>query len=263
MNLFTRVLSSLVALGVLVLVAQFSGAKGLFILSIFVVFVASYEASLLLLDSPYIKLPTAVLATGVFTLLSIKIETGLYALSLSIVFLIGIITFTPFKEREKLFKLQSGSLLVVFYCGLFPGFIGSILFAHNSLTLFSTLLAIVFCGDTFAYLFGSKFGKHKILPAISPSKSWEGTIFGLIGSICASIILSKWNSIAIIPSIILGLGTGLCAQLGDFFESSLKRLKDVKDTGQIMPGHGGMLDRLDGLFFGGPIFYWLALVIFR
>ena len=116
------------------------------------------------------------------------------------------------------------------------------------------LVCGVFCSvwanDSFAYLVGSKFGKHKLAPRISPKKSWEGFIGGLVGSmaIWCLITLIPGVNMAIPQALVFGLICGLSGVLGDLAESRIKRNSGVKDSGTIMPGHGGLLDRCDSLF---------------
>lgn len=97
---------------------------------------------------------------------------------------------------------------------------------------------------------GSKFGKHKLAPRISPKKSWEGFIGGLVGSmaIWCLITLIPGVNMAIPQALVFGLICGLSGVLGDLAESRIKRNSGVKDSGTIMPGHGGLLDRCDSLF---------------
>ena len=108
----------------------------------------------------------------------------------------------------------------------------------------------VWANDSFAYLVGSKFGKHKLAPRISPKKSWEGFIGGLVGSmvIWCFITLIPGVNMQIPQALAFGLVCGLFGVLGDLAESRIKRNSGVKDSGTIMPGHGGLLDRCDSLF---------------
>ena len=121
-------------------------------------------------------------------------------------------------------------------------------------------IATVFANDTLAYLVGKKFGTRRIYKSISPNKTVEGTMAGLIGSI---LTLSVMVNIFGIPfsgteSIILGLILGIAAQAGDLLESFLKRKARVKDSGSMLPGHGGILDRLDSIVFPFVIIYYCA-----
>lgn len=108
----------------------------------------------------------------------------------------------------------------------------------------------VWANDVFAYLIGRKFGKHKLAPKTSPKKSWEGFFAGLIGSMAVWVGLSfiPGVSMGIAQSLIFGLICGLMGVLGDLAESRIKRNSGFKDSGTIMPGHGGLLDRCDSLF---------------
>ncbi len=108
--------------------------------------------------------------------------------------------------------------------------------------------------------FGSNFGKHKLYPAVSPNKSIEGGVGGVIGSILAVILagVTFLPQVGVIDGVLIGLVLGVSGQLGDLFESLLKRACGVKDSGNMIPGHGGLLDRLDSLLFAFPVVYYLA-----
>ena len=123
-----------------------------------------------------------------------------------------------------------------------------------SLILLMFILTWTF--DTFAYLFGVRFGKTKIMPSVSPKKSWEGFAGGFIFSVLASFITTHYflevdNSIALAMSLFLPF----TATLGDFTESYFKRQAGVKDSGNFIPGHGGMLDRMDAFMITIPVLY--------
>lgn len=113
------------------------------------------------------------------------------------------------------------------------------------------LFAIVWSGDISAYLVGKKFGKHKIAPSISPGKSWEGFAASMIASILIACFInyaiSSTDTIQYTLSIGLGVTLAIVGLLGDLFESSLKRRAGVKDSGRLIPGHGGLFDRVDAL----------------
>jgi len=125
--------------------------------------------------------------------------------------------------------------------------------------IFMTLIVIMSC-DSFAYFIGRSLGKNKLYPAVSPNKSIEGALGGLFGSILAVLIV-KYTFLPIIGvfgAVLIGLVLGVMGQLGDLFESLLKRACQVKDSGTMIPGHGGILDRLDSLLFAFPIVYYIA-----
>jgi phosphatidate cytidylyltransferase len=128
---------------------------------------------------------------------------------------------------------------------------------HGRLALITVLLA-VWAGDTFAYFGGRLFGRHRMAPTTSPKKTWEGFVVGAAATIfVAFIALYKQHVISTPHAIVLGVVIAVAAPLGDLFESLLKRDMDVKDTGTLLGGHGGMLDRADALLFAGPAAYFV------
>jgi phosphatidate cytidylyltransferase len=141
---------------------------------------------------------------------------------------------------------------------------------------------VVWSGDIFAYYAGRTFGKHKLAPRISPGKTWEGTIASFLGSVVLALILfvynqqimlvlSQWHladpsglpdmskEMLIFSGVILGACVNIAAQIGDLVESMLKRGAGVKDSGAILPGHGGILDRIDALLFALPVVFLYAV----
>jgi phosphatidate cytidylyltransferase len=130
---------------------------------------------------------------------------------------------------------------------------------HGRLVAFSVLLA-VWAGDTIAYVGGRLVGRHKLAPRTSPGKTWEGLVFGTAATVfVAFIAFYKQDYLTIGQSIVVGVVIAIAAPAGDLFESLLKRDMDVKDTGTLLGGHGGMLDRLDALLFAAPAVYFTIL----
>jgi len=121
----------------------------------------------------------------------------------------------------------------------------------------------VFVGDTFAYLVGRAVGRHRMAPAISPGKSWEGFAAGTIAAVIVPFLLlyrDRDEFLSVGELLALGVAVAVAGVLGDLFESAVKRDLGVKDSGRILGGHGGMLDRLDALLFAGPVAYVVILV---
>ena len=109
------------------------------------------------------------------------------------------------------------------------------------------ILFVTWTFDSFAYIIGVKFGKNKILPSISPKKSWEGFIGGMIITIILTFLYYQYNEEGFINYLLMAIIIPFLATLGDFIESAYKREAGVKDSGNLIPGHGGMLDRMDSL----------------
>jgi phosphatidate cytidylyltransferase len=131
---------------------------------------------------------------------------------------------------------------------------------NHGVALAILLLACTILADSFAYFVGKAVGRHKLAPHISPGKTIEGAVGGLIGSVIAALLVriySDWMPTK--DAIILGLAIGIVGQWGDLFESVFKRDFRVKDSGRLLPGHGGILDRFDSLLFAGFVGYWAAV----
>lgn len=153
---------------------------------------------------------------------------------------------------------------------LYVGWLGSFTLPLRSLPLgLAWTLLVIFAAaicDAGAYLFGSLFGKHKIAPAISPKKSWEGYFGGVLTATLATwlaAILLHHFFAQLIPwhGLILGAILAILTPLGDFAESMLKRLFNLKDTSHILPGHGGILDRIDSSLWAVAIGYYIILLL--
>jgi len=127
------------------------------------------------------------------------------------------------------------------------------------------LIATVWAGDISAFLSGSLFGRHKLYPKISPNKTFEGSAGGIVGSVfvALSFTLLFIPQLEIGLCILLAIGLGVLGQLGDLTESMLKRSAKVKDSGSLIPGHGGMLDRLDSFLFSAPFLHYSLLYLLK
>lgn len=122
--------------------------------------------------------------------------------------------------------------------------------------LLFALLALVWLGDTAAFYIGTRWGRHKMAPVVSPHKSWEGAAAGLAAAVAVTAAWSVWRLDGLSgPLIALAAVTSVAAQLGDLVVSLFKRGAEVKDSGHVFPGHGGILDRMDALMFAAPV--WL------
>lgn len=157
----------------------------------------------------------------------------------------------------------AGGLLGIFYVVLF-------LFFFLTRTLENGLIWVVimligtWAGDTAAFVIGKKFGRKKLFPQLSPGKTVEGALGGITGCVLVIVLINHFTAVTSFQiSIILGLLLGVTGIIGDLFESSLKRAAGIKDSGGIIPGHGGMLDRFDSLFFIAPVMYYFIYFIAR
>jgi phosphatidate cytidylyltransferase len=132
---------------------------------------------------------------------------------------------------------------------------------HGRLAVFTVLLA-VFADDTAAYLIGRLLGRHKLAPSLSPGKTWEGFVAGTLAAIAVAFFaLYEQDFLTIPESIALGAAVALAGAAGDLFESALKRDLQVKDSGQLLGGHGGMLDRIDSLLFASVAAFYVVIAL--
>jgi len=120
-------------------------------------------------------------------------------------------------------------------------------------------LLVTFASDTAAFFVGRALGRHHLAPHISPGKTWEGTIAGFLGAIIASLLFTMLLPISYWQAVLLGFLVSLFGQLGDLAESLLKRNMGVKDSGRLLPGHGGFLDRIDSVVFAGVVVYYYVI----
>jgi phosphatidate cytidylyltransferase len=126
------------------------------------------------------------------------------------------------------------------------------------------VLLVVMASDTLAYFVGRKWGRHRLYEAVSPKKTIEGSLAGLFGAVLGAAVSKLWffTELSSVDVLLIGIGVGAFSQLGDLFESLLKRSFGVKDSGGLVPGHGGLLDRLDSLLFAFPVTYYYAMWVF-
>jgi phosphatidate cytidylyltransferase len=149
------------------------------------------------------------------------------------------------------------TLLGIFYTAGLGGYFILIRGLDGGSQIIVFLMLLIWAGDVAAYYGGRNFGKHKLLPAVSPNKTVEGGIANILGTLLAASLASLWffAEFSLTHCLIVAFICGIIGQFGDFSESLIKRNCQVKDSGSLIPGHGGFLDRIDSLLFAGPAFY--------
>ncbi len=193
---------------------------------------------------------------------------------------------TFFKPVEAVIASAAAAIFCLLYTGLALLALPTLRAQENGPSLLVLLLFAVWAGDTSAYYFGRAWGRHKMAPKLSPGKSWEGAVASVAGSVLiawalvglANLLQAPWNSGVLAwmeracPSavisypnelwywLLLAVIINLAGQVGDLAESALKRSAGVKDSGSLLPGHGGVLDRIDALLLAAPVL-WYAQVI--
>lgn len=181
--------------------------------------------------------------------------------SVFLVFVFGAASFavlgkTPLAEVLPAIATSSAGLLFVVWPFSFIARMDARAVIGPVLVLFA--LAIVWAGDTLAYFVGKGIGRTKMAPALSPGKTWEGAIGNVIGSLLVGYGFARWQGGDPTAWLVTAALANVAGQVGDLVESAYKRGAGVKDSGALLPGHGGMLDRIDSLIFAAPV-VWLAM----
>lgn len=155
----------------------------------------------------------------------------------------------------------------VFYAGVFIAFVPKILQLSGGKPLLILLLIIIWASDIFAYYGGRHFGRHKLFPSLSPGKTVEGALAGVAGAFLTALVFRIFSDdcqrFAFTSFAVLSLSAIFAGIFGDLTESLLKRIGGKKDSGAIIPGHGGILDRIDSLVLAAPFFYYIAAFYLR
>jgi len=183
----------------------------------------------------------------------------LLELSLLMAVLFAFYVVLPINVGEEARRLPL-SLLGILYIGSFGSLVGLIRDLPDGVFWIFVILAMTWLNDTAAYFIGHRFGRRRMAPLLSPGKTWEGFFGGFLGSLVGFYLF--WflfrRPLPATDGLILTLLVGLAGPLGDLAESLIKRGFGVKDSGQMIPGHGGMLDRVDALLFVAPVVYFYA-----
>ena len=162
-------------------------------------------------------------------------------------------------SQRDFIKRSTSAVFITFYLAFLGGFILLLANHFDGAKRIFTLVALIACNDTFAYIAGVLIGKHKLAPSISPKKSWEGLIGGAIAAVVGgAFIFHSLFETAWVVGAGIGLMTVVTATCGDLIESAIKRDLAIKDMSNLLPGHGGIMDRLDSALFTAPA-VWFAL----
>jgi phosphatidate cytidylyltransferase len=184
---------------------------------------------------------------------------------LFIVLALFFILLMQFKRRDSSGVIVdiSTTFFGILYVSWFFSFIIKIRYLDGGLGFLVALLLMIKLGDIGAYLVGSRWGKRPLMPHISPKKTVEGSLGGLLFSVLGALACKSFLPFGYGQLILTALGLGVLGQLGDLSESLLKRDCQIKDSGSIFPGMGGVLDQIDSLLFTAPVFYFYLSVIIK
>jgi phosphatidate cytidylyltransferase len=177
-------------------------------------------------------------------------------------------------QKAEAFTSWAWTLAGILYVGWLLSFLVALRGAEDGRNWVFFALFTTFASDTAAFFVGRAWGRRKLAPSISPAKTWEGAIAGIFGAMLISLIFVPgyfftWPNPLHLPrlgywsAVLLGLFVSILGQVGDLAESLFKRNMGVKDSGQLIPGHGGLLDRMDSVVFAGVVVYWYLMLVIR
>jgi len=229
------------------------------------ILLAQYEYYRLYFPIPSFPPITIGLALGLLVSAGFAVPGLLAAPATITVIIMAVLLHHALAGRELKTGLLDTAILAfgVFYVAWLLGHLILIRQMADGSFLIFFLFLVTWANDTAAYYVGTFWGRHQMAPRISPQKTWEGAIGGVLGSVAAAFACRAWflDSLGARDAALLGLLIGVMAPLGDLCESALKRSAGVKDSGGIIPGHGGILDRMDSLIFTAPLLYYYLLAV--
>ena len=262
--MITRILAAVVALAIVVPALMFGGQLGAELVVLLVTMIAMDELARMLAPERVLPASALLVVSGasVYSALTWgSTDLGLVALALCgiAVFLFGLFRFEDTERGARVGLSMAAGLL---YVPLLLHFLPKVRALDDGLVWVALIMVITFSGDTGGYFAGRAFGRHKLFPRVSPKKTWEGAIGGVVLAVVGALIVKALGlpEVGWLHAIALGILLDGFGVVGDLVESMLKRAHGVKDSGWIMPGHGGILDRVDSLLFTGPVAYAYAWV---
>lgn len=223
-----------------------------------------YEYKKLVTIKQYYVFATFLVLWWVYTHLNLNVYWIYLLLTITLLVDLSLI-FYLYHKKKKHFSPLSKYLHSLFYIGGGCTFLTMIPYQEQGFNdnLIAGVFVIIWINDSFAYLSGKFLGRHKLFASVSPKKTIEGFIGGFLFAAIGAIVIAKYSQFITIPeAIILSIVVVVFGTLGDLIESKIKRCAGVKDSGAILPGHGGMLDRLDSVIFAAP-FAYLTILLFE
>ena len=254
----TRIIAALAGIPPVLAAVFFAGPVPFGAIVLALALVALHEYLKLCAVEPLIK--AGVLACAVVVLLAVPVG-GAPGVGAAALLALALLSLWRVTDPARRFRGLAEGVLGLCYIGYAMGCLWLLrMETPRGASWLFLVLAATWAGDSAAYFIGSRFGRRRFSPNLSPNKTWAGSLGGLAGSVAGGL-LSLPLFAGDVPAVFLAaasLAVGLTGQLGDLFESLWKRAKGVKDSGNLIPGHGGILDRIDSLLIGIPVAYHIV-----
>ncbi|MCM8791541.1 MAG: phosphatidate cytidylyltransferase [Candidatus Omnitrophica bacterium] len=264
-NILKRIFSSFILIAIVSFVINSSHLSGLFICILIVLGIHEF---LLMAERGGIEVYRyfgifigAVIPFSIFFQFELNISWQLFLIVLTVIFLI--VMQLRRRHSKGVISSISTTIFAILYISWFLSFLIRIRYMPGGRNLLLFLILVVKMGDIGAYFIGSRFGKTPLLPLISPYKSTQGMWGGLFFSMATALVFKPLMNFSYLHLAFLGIFLGILGQLGDLSESLMKRDCNVKDSGDILPGIGGVLDLMDSFLFTAPVFYFYMNIIIR
>lgn len=212
---------------------------------------------------PISMLPKSLLPNDPEAMVAVFLYSGLIVFALIVLYIVGRLFFAVFDKSPDPWGNLGRSYLGLIYIALPLSALNFFMLPGISYIYVLMTFVLIWVNDTGAFCVGSTMGRRKLCERLSPKKSWEGFWGGMIFCIIAGVVYALCADASILPWAIFGAIVSVTATVGDLFESMLKRAAGVKDSGNIIPGHGGILDRIDSLLFVVPValVYWMIVMM--
>lgn len=264
--MLTRILSAVVALAVVIPILLVGGTPGLTLLGAAVLIVCQLEFAAMSRPGGALRFRIWDVVAGLSVYFSVlTLDANGLALVMAVVvlgtFLLHLLHLEPMEQASSRWAFNVAGL---FYAPLLLAFVPKLRALPHGLDWLFLVMIVTWAGDSGAYLAGRAFGKTPLYPQVSPKKTVEGLFGGVLLSVVGAAVakLTFFPELSWVDCLLVAPVGDLAGVVGDLCESLLKRNAGVKDSGNIMPGHGGALDRLDSLFFSGPLVFGYAFYVF-
>lgn len=261
--MLSRVITALIGLAIVIPTLLYGEALGVEILCAVAVLIAADEYARMAAPEHKLAIPALMVSMGAVyaaILWAPAWATAVLAAATLSTFLFGLLLVSETAAGEKMATRLAAGLL---YVPVLVSFIPQVRRLDEGLTWIFLILVVTWLGDTGAYFAGRALGKTKLFERVSPKKTWEGAIGGAVAAVIGACVVKSIGlpELPWVHAIVLGLLLDVSGVLGDLTESLLKRSFGVKDSGWIMPGHGGVLDRIDSVIFSAPV-AWIYVTAF-
>ena len=256
----TRIVSGVIV-GIVTIIPGLLGGLWFTGLVLIILLIASYEVHLLMCASGFNPSLIFGLATTLVTFVIVRFPAFPYLSAIATALLLTSLALQMRHREGRPIADWAVGVAGSAYLGLTGGHMAAVREFSNGTWWLVVAIGITWLADSGAFVIGKRFGKHKLTPSLSPKKTWEGYFGGVATAVAGGIVIGLVSPLGMVNALVTAFLVGCFGTLGDLVESMFKRQANSKDSGHIIPGHGGAFDRVDSLLWSGVIiFYWVTLL---